>query len=543
MHSTNQRSPLLSWRQTLGSDLLASVVVTLVALPLCMGIALAVGAPMSAGLVAGVIGGIVVGAIGGAPLQVSGPAAGLIVIVIEVLARYGTVDGQFSLQRGMLALSVAVTLAGLMQLAAGWLRLGQWFRAVSPAVIDGMLAGIGILIVATQIHLMVDDPTKRAHGLDYLLSIPQAIEKGLYPLDDSQHHRAARIGVITIGVILLWSRLPWKKLRYLPAPLVAVATAAAIANWGGWKISYVQFHGGLAEGLTLLNPLAAPQVLDYSLLLTSVAIAFVASAETLLCATAVDQLHTGPRTRYDRELAAQGVGNFLSGLLGGLPITGVIVRSATNVQAGAKTRLSAMLHGVWLLLLVAAFPGLLELVPQAALAAVLVYTGVRLVNLHAITGLWKQGRAEVLIYLATVAGIVIEDLLTGVAIGVVLSAIRILWIVTRMQIKVRHDNSNQRIEVGIRGNATFLRLPRLAGALENIEPGTTVTVNLERLSYVDHACAQLLESWAVQHEAAGGHVEINYQTLEIKLRGKKQADSDSVAIERPAPRVRAVASH
>jgi MFS superfamily sulfate permease-like transporter len=508
--------PRAALATTLVKDALASIVVLLVALPLCMGIALAVGAPPAAGLTSGIIGGVVVGLLGGSPLQVSGPAAGLIVLVADILSRYGGGEGTFSFERGAAALGAATLLAGAMQLAAGSLRLGQWFRAVSPAVIEGMLAGIGVLIVATQIHLMVDDPAKRAHGLDYLLSIPQAVEKGLFPLDNSRHHQAARVGIITIAVILAWNQIRWKPVRFLPAALVAIVAASAFAWLGGYQVSYVQFEGGLLEYLKFLDPGLVRQVFDFSLLLTALAIAFVASAETLLCATAVDQMHRGKRTRYDRELAAQGLGNMLCGLFAALPITGVIVRSATNVQAGAQTRASAFLHGVWLLAVTTAFPRLLEFVPKAGLAAVLVYTGFRLINPRVIRNLWTFGKAEVLIYLATLTTIVVEDLLTGVAVGVVLSAARILYLITHVQIKLRRDGLGH-YEMAIRGNATFLRLPTLAATLERIEPRSRVVINLNWLGFIDHACWNLLQTWVRQHETNGGTVALDRHKLEQKL--------------------------
>lgn len=501
----------------LRKDFFASIVVVLVALPLCMGIALGVGAPMSAGLISGIIGGIVVGLLGGAALQVSGPAAGLIVIVAEVVRSYGSTSDGFDLQRGMTALGAAMVVAGAIQIAAGYLRLGQWFRAVSPAVIEGMLTGIGVLIVATQFHLMVDDPTKRAHGLDYLLSIPQAVEKGLFPFDDSQHHRAARIGVLTILVMMVWAKLPWRRLRMLPAPLVAVLAAAIAANGLNYNIDFVRFQGGLLEGLRLLHPGDVASLFDTSLILTGFAIAFIASAETLLCATAVDGMHSGPRTRYDRELAAQGVGNALCGLVGGLPITGVIVRSAANVQAGATSRASATMHGAWLLLLVTLFPHLLEFVPKAALAAVLVYTGFKLMSPKILVKLWSQGRAEAAIFLITVSVIVVEDLLTGVIAGIALSAIRILWQVTKVNVRMSEDPATGQISLSILGNATFLRLPRLADALDKVPPGRRVVVNVRHIGYVDHAVFNLLETWAQQYESNGGSVQLDRKRLAEKL--------------------------
>lgn len=342
-------------QSALRHDFLASVVVFLVALPLCMGIAIASGAPPAAGLITGIVGGLIVGSIAGSPLQVSGPAAGLAVIVYELIQRHG-----------MAAFGVVLLLAGTIQVLAGVLRLGQWFRAVSPAVIHGMLAGIGVLIFASQFHVMVDD-APRGSGLTNIAALPEAVWKGVMPVDGSNHHRAAAIGLITIGVIVAWKMLAPKKLQVLPATLLAVAIGTVATAMLGWTIKLVNVPDSIMSSITLPTVEALKGLTDLHLLGAAVGVAFVASAETLLCATAVDKMHNGPRTQYDRELAAQGVGNMICGALGALPMTGVIVRSAANVEAGAKTRTSAILHGAWLLLFVALLPMVLRMIPTASL--------------------------------------------------------------------------------------------------------------------------------------------------------------------------------
>ena len=281
------------------------------------------------GIITGIIGGLIVGFLSGSPLQVSGPAAGLSVIVFELATRYGWAT-----------LGVLVFLAGVIQLAAGLLRLGQWFRAVSPAVIHGMLAGIGVLIFASQFHIMVDDQP-RSSGLANLLSLPEAIWKGTVPSDGNiSHDWAARVGLLTIAVIVFWKPLAPRFLKLVPAPLVAVVVATAVTAALDLPIKQVQLPDALTDAITLPTLGLIERWLPnwQTLVVAAASLAFIASAETLLCATAVDQLHRGPRTRYDRELAAQGVGNLVCGLLGALPMTGVIVRSAANAEAGARTR-------------------------------------------------------------------------------------------------------------------------------------------------------------------------------------------------------------
>jgi MFS superfamily sulfate permease-like transporter len=285
-----------------------------------------------------------------------------------------------------------------------------------------MLAGIGVLIFASQFHVLVDDAPKGS-GLDNLLSVPEAVWKGLIAENEfSTHHKAALVGVLTILTVVAWKPLAPRKLHVIPGPLVVVV-ATAVAGWQGYtltdpgrSIRCVDLPDNLADAIRWPTLEMLPAALNWPILAAAASLALVASAETLLCATAVDQMHRGPRTRYDQELAAQGVGNMLCGAIGGLPMTGVIVRSAANVQAGAVSRLSAILHGFWLLVFVSFLPFVLEMIPTASLAAILVYTGWKLVNPHTIRMLWQYGKSELFIYLATVIGIVVTNLLTGILI-------------------------------------------------------------------------------------------------------------------------------
>ena len=473
-------------------DFLASIVVFLVALPLCMGIAIASGAPPAAGLITGIIGGFVVGSLAGSPLLVSGPAAGLAVIVWDLIQTYG-----------METLGLIVLFAGFLQVLASVFRLGQWFRAVSPAVIHGMLAGIGILIFASQFHVMVDD-TPRGSGLENLLTLREAVWNGLVP--DSGpvlDHIAARIGVLTILIIFLWNTVTPKKLRVIPAPLVGVALASLEAALQNLQIKYVSIPDKFFAEIQVLGVEQLGSLLDPSILMAGVALAFVASVETLLSATAVDQLHTGPRTDYNRELWAQGAGNLVSGLLGALPITGVIVRGSANVQAGARTRASAILHAGWMLLFVALLPHVLGYIPTASLAAVLVFTGYKLMNVHALRELKKYGWGEVAIYTATVITIVVKDLLTGVILGVVLATAKLVYNFAHLKIERITSGEGTKVSLHLIGSATFLSLPKLANQLEQMAPGLEVHVHFEDLQYIDHACLDLLNNWEKQYVLRG----------------------------------------
>ncbi|MEI9813177.1 MAG: SulP family inorganic anion transporter [Acidobacteriota bacterium] len=485
--------------KTLGQDALASVVVFLVALPLCMGIALASGVPPAAGLITGIIGGLVAGSLSGCPLQVSGPAAGLAVIVYELVKKYG-----------LEVLGPIVVAAGVMQIIAGALRAGQLFRSIAPAVVYGMLAGIGVLILAAQFHVMVDD-TPRSSGISNLLAIPEAIYKSIVPVEAKVHHLAALVGVATIVTMLLWQRFAPGRVKWVPAALVGVSVATVLAHAQNLPIKYVDLPDDLFSTLRLPSMGAWSLLKDYHILLSAGALAFVASAETLLSATAVDQMHDGPRTKYNREMISQGVGNVLSGLVGGLPMTGVIVRSATNVSAGAKTRLSAVLHGVWMLALVAAAPGILRLIPTASLAAVLVYTGYKLINIQNIRRLLQYGRVPVTIYAATLVVIVAEDLLTGIVVGLVLSLGTMLYSMTHLGVETREEGRH--VHVHLSGAATFIRLPRLIDKLERVPHQSAVHVHMHRLNYVDHACLDAIEAWEKQRNEKGATTVVEWQEL------------------------------
>ena len=310
---------------TFGRDFLASIVVFLVALPLCMGIALASGMPPTAGIITGIVGGIIVGTISGAPLQVSGPAAGLSVLVWQLVEQFG-----------LEMIGVIILFAGLIQLVAGLCKLGQWFRAVSPAVINGMLAGIGVLILASQFHVMLDYKPIGT-GIQNLMGIPTSLMNALN--EGGPHIQALGIGILTIATIFAWNGLAPKTWRLFPAPLVgAIVGIGAAALLGFTDLKYVTVPDNIWSEVILPTPEKLMRITEWPVLLGAISIAFIASAETLLCATAVDQMHRGPRTNYNRELAGQGVGNAICGLLGVLPMTGVIVRSCSTSRCRSSPR-------------------------------------------------------------------------------------------------------------------------------------------------------------------------------------------------------------
>jgi MFS superfamily sulfate permease-like transporter len=490
-----------------GRDFLGSIVVFLVALPLCMGIAIASGMPPATGLITGIIGGLVVGAIAGSPLQVSGPAAGLAVLVFELVRTHGVA-----------ALGPVVLLAGLIQVVAGLCRVGIWFRMTSPAVVAGMLSGIGILIVASQAHVMLD-ATPKARGLENFAALPAALMGAV----QGKGLAALGVGLATIIIMLAWDKLRPSRLRFVPGALLAVVAVTATVQLAGLGVNKVDVPSNLFSAITLPSMGSLAGLFDASLLVAAVTFAFIASAETLLSAAAVDRMHDGPRTKYDRELAAQGVGNMLCGLLGALPMTGVIVRSAANVQAGSATRVAAMLHGAWLLVLAMLLPWLLRMTPVSCLAGILVYTGIKMVNLKQIKSLAVYGKGTAAIYIATTIAIVATDLLTGVIIGFGLSLFRLALLSARLKIGLSHHDEPGEATFHLEGSATFLKVPTMARTLEQVPPNTRLTLMIDRLHHVDQACLELLREWGRNASTRGCELIVDWKALDTRVEGRRAA--------------------
>ena len=498
---------LASLKDNLPRDALASIVVFLVALPLSMCIAIASGMPPAKGLITGIIGGLVVGFLAGSPLQVSGPAAGLAVLVFELVRTHG-----------LAMLGPILLLAGLLQLIAGRLRLGCWFRVTAPAVVCGMLAGIGILIVLSQLHVMFD-VKPQASGLDNLLAFPDTLRQAIPGLGSGSALAAASVGFGTIACMFLWDKLRPQSLRFLPGALIGVSLMTLASLWLGLGVARVEVPATLSDAIDWVQPGDLMNLADPHILLAAVVVAFIASAETLLSAAAVDRMHSGARSNLDRELSAQGVGNMLCGALGALPMTGVIVRSSANVQAGARTRASAIFHGAWLLAFVMLLPGVLQSIPIACLGGVLVYTGFKLVDIKAIRNLGRYGRMPVFIYAATAMGIVFVDLLTGVLIGFALTLLKLAFKAARLKVTLNQLGPDE-AELRLIGSATFLKVPRLASVLESIPPTTRLQVPLDKLSYIDHACMELLDDWGQAAKQQGGSLRIERHGLNRRLEGR-----------------------
>jgi carbonic anhydrase len=469
-----------SWLSTLRRDVPASLVVFLVAVPLSLGIAMASGAPLAAGLIAAVVGGIVGGALGGSAAQVSGPAAGLSLVVVDLVNTYG-----------WRATCMITLLAGAVQVVLGVFKAARAALAVSPAVVHGMLAAVGVIIALSQLHVVLGGSPQRS-AVANLVELPGQIA-------DLHGHKVA-VGLLTITVLAMWTRLP-KQVRTVPAPLAALVVAAVTAWVFEWDVTRVDLSAGVTEWTFPVLPQG-----DWHLIVSSVLlVALLAGCESLLCCVAVDGMHGGRRADLDQELTGQGVANMVTGALGGLPVAGVIVRSTTNVRAGARTRCSTILHGVWVLVFALGFGSMIKLIPIEALAALLVFIGVQMVNLGHVKKV--HGHGEVPVYVATLVAVILlglaEGVLAGLALAALLSLRRLTWVTV-----LKREDRDGRLHVTVSGSLTFLGVPRLTHELRTIPAGTPVDLDLN-IDFMDNAAFEALHSWRLDHERMGGTVDID----------------------------------
>ncbi|MFJ5988635.1 SulP family inorganic anion transporter [Lentzea sp. NPDC092896] len=454
-------------------DLPASFVLFLISIPLSLGIAHATGAPLMAGIISAVIGGVVVGAISGAPLQISGPGTGLVVIVAGLVAQFGW------------AATAAITMAaGALQLALGLTGISRLVMSLSPAVVHGMLAGIGISIAVGQLVVVLGGTAASTVPANLALLPGELAGASL---------GSVLAGAVAIAVLLLWPRVP--RASVIPAPLVAVATATALAFVLRLDVARVD----LPDSHALVFP-EMPRGSVGTVVTAIVTVALVASMESLLSAVATDRLHDGPRARLDKELIAQGTGNVLAGALGGFPISGGLARSSTNVAAGAKTRYAAIFQGLWIAVAVLAFAPALELIPLAALAGVLFVVGLRLVSVARMRNLVQH--REFLVYAATALGVVLFGLLEGVVAGLAIALLRALYRLTHCSVRV------ERNRVYVRGSLVFLGVGRLVRELRGMPPGETVVLELH-VDYLDHASYEAINDWREGYERLGGRVQVD----------------------------------
>jgi carbonic anhydrase len=466
-------------RSVVQHDLPASLVVFLVALPLSLGIAIASDAPVLAGLIAAIVGGVVGGAIGGSPLQVSGPAAGLTVVVADRIAEFGWETTCF-----------ITMLAGVMQILLGLSRVARAALAISPVVVHAMLAGIGITIALQQTHVLLGGAS-RSTAWENVAELPAQISDA--------HRPGLVLGLLVIAILVVWRWAP-RRMASIPGPLVAIVVVTVISVVFPFRVTRIRLDGSILDAVQLP---ALPHGNWGAIAIGVITVTLICSVQSLLTAVSIDRMHNGPRTDFNRELIGQGASNLVSGAVGGLAIAGVIVRSAANVNAGAKTRASTVMHGFWILMFALPFAGLVERIPTAALAGLLIVIGIELLKPAHIETAMRNG--DLAVYLVTVVAVVFLNLLHGVLIGLALAIAMTGWRVVRARVEA--EQVGQEWHVVVEGACTFLALPRLTRVLASVPHRATVTVDLA-VNYLDHAAHQAISDWQHQHTATGGTVRI-----------------------------------
>lgn len=467
-------------RDNWAKDFVASLVVFLVALPLCMGIAIASGVPPILGLLSGIIGGLIIGPLSGAPLQVSGPAAGLAVMVFQFTGQYG-VESLFFL--GLII--------GVVQITAAKLGWGSYFKAVSPSLLKGMLCGIGVLILFSQIYVGIDLKPE-GNALVGMINFPQIFWQKVWV---EQSHLAPFLAcLLSLAVMNGWSKVPGRLKEVFPAPLIAVVSVSLVCLAFGSSVQRIDIPDNLIQTIQFIDLSNFSQITPM-MLFSALGIALIASTETLLCTKATDIIAKSRSSDYNKEIFAQGVGHLFVGLLGALPVTGVIVRSTANIQAGAKGRLSTTLHGLWLLLLVFLAPAVLEFIPISVLAAVLIATAIKLIDFRGVQSLVTSSRQNAFIFLATFAGIIGVDLLTGVIIGFVASLLVLVFDLLKLEIKTETAISDEGAHLKLNGKLSFLHIPKLDWHLAQVDHAKEVTLDLHDLDYIDQGASEELKNW------------------------------------------------
>lgn len=502
------------------SDFASGLVVFLVALPLCLGIALASGAPLFSGIISGVVGGIIVGFLSQSPISVSGPAAGLTAIVLVAITDLGAFN----------VFLTAVFIAGLIQLGLGFLKAGSISNYFPTNVIEGMLAGIGVIIFLKQIPKALGSDVSVGSGLKIVTDVIASFND-------------AKLGVIIITllslvIILVWDRIPaLKSIKLLPSALIAV-TIGVLVNELVFKGTSLEITSKYLVTLpipTSFDDLKAIIVtpdftafLNPAVWIVAITIAIVASIETLLCIEAADRMDVQKRyTNTNIELKAQGIGNIVSSLLGGLPMTSVVVRTSANVNAGAKSKMSAIIHGILLLISVLTIPVLLNKIPYATLAAILLLIGYKLAKPSIFKHFWHNGKYQFIPFIMTFGAVVFLDLLKGVALGMLISIIAILRgnMKRAYDFRIEEYKDGDVIHIDLAQEVSFLNKAAIKITLNKIPKNSKVIINAADTVYIAHDVLDLIREFK--------KVRAKEDNIKIKLIGfKKEYDIENTIEEK-----------
>jgi len=503
-----------SFFRDLKNDFPAGLIVFLVAIPLCLGIALASGAPLFSGIIAGIIGGIVITLLSDSSLGVSGPAAGLVAIVVVAIQ-----------DLGFEVFLLAVAVGGLIQIALGFARAGIIGYYFPSSVIKGMLAAIGLIIILKQI------PHAMGYDRDYEGDLAFTQADGYNTFSEITHALsflspgAIIISVVSLIILILWEQPFIKRIKaftIIQGPLVAVIAGILLnllfQNMDGLmlqndQIVAIPVAGGLMEFINQFTLPDFSQIANPAIYSTGLTIALVASIESLLCAEATDKLDPYKRTtNLNRELKAQGVGNLVAGLIGGLPVTQVIVRSSTNIQSGGKTRAAAFIHGVLLLICVALIPGILNLIPLSCLAAILIVVGYKLAKPSKFKEMYKLGWNQFLPFLVTVLAILFTDLLVGIGIGVAVAIFYLLRNNYRHSYWLHNEQTDdgERIRLILSEDVSFLNKGNLLKRLKDLPENARVLIDASDSMHIDHDVIDILQDFQAQAQ---------YKNIDLEIKG------------------------
>lgn len=497
------------------ADLPASIVVLFVAIPLCLGIALASGAPLLSGVIAGIIGGIVVGSISKSSIGVSGPAAGLAVIVLNSIETLG----------GFEIFLLAVVIAGFLQIGMGYLKAGVIGYYFPSSVIKGMLTGIGIVIILKQIpHAFGYDADYEGDFAFFQPDGQNTLSELFYMLDYISFN-SLLVAVLGFVIILFWDNILAKKhafFKTIQGPIVAVifgilyqiVTSNFFPSWAilaDHTVSVPLFSNS-SEFFALFTMPDFSQITNVNVFTVAITIAVVASLETLLSVEATDKLDPEKRvTPANRELIAQGYGNIASGLIGGLPLSQVIVRSSANVQSGGKTKLSTIMHGIFLLLVLVAIPRVLNLIPLSVLASILILVGYKLAKPALFKHMYQQGKAQYLPFFATIIGLVFTDLLVGIGIGLLIGIINILLKNFRnshfLHLTESDSRKGHKVNIVLSEEVTFLNKAAIMVELNKIEDGSEVVIDMSKSYHIDYDVLEIIDNF--EHSASSRDMNVH----------------------------------
>jgi MFS superfamily sulfate permease-like transporter len=504
---------------SLSSDIPAGLVVFLVALPLCLGIALASGAPLFAGIISGVVGGIVVGFFSKSHLSVSGPAAGLTAIVLTAITSLGSFE----------AFLLAVFIAGIVQIILGFIKAGTISNYFPNNVIEGMLAGIGVIIFLKQIPHAVGYDKDYEGDFAFLQPDGENTFSGLFSVIGNIHAGAVIVALVSLAILIGWTKVPFlRNLKLVPAALVAVLAGIAINQF------FIASGSSLSISGDHLVKLPVPQSFDEfkqsflfpdfsqignkEVWIVAITIAVVASIETLLCIEAADRMDVHKRyTDTNVELKAQGIGNIVSSLLGGLPMTSVVVRTSANANAGAQTKLAAITHGVLLLVSVVSIPFLLNMIPLATLAAVLLLVGYKLASPKTIKHFFERGKYQFVPFIATMLAVVFTDLLKGVALGLIISVVFILKgnMQRAYNFRKQEYQDGDVIHIDLAQEVSFLNKAAIKATLSSIPENSKVVINASDTVYIAHDVLDLIKEFK--------KIRSKEENIKVKLVGFKKA--------------------